>query len=72
MSLRSKWKEIKSLSDKISDLKERLGDLDVAHLEREKRCLMKQLEEFDRDVCVYFDIAPGICLHHQYSSSYYC
>lgn len=49
LSLRSKYKELKTLSDKISDFKEKLGDLDVAHLERERRRLKKLMEEFDRD-----------------------
>ena len=49
-SLRGKFKEVKLLSDKISDLKERLGDMDVAHLERERRKLKKMMEDFDRDV----------------------
>ena len=50
LSLRGKYKEIKSLTDKISDFKEKLGDMDVAHLERERRKLKKTLEDFDRDV----------------------
>ena len=54
LSLISKWKEIKSLTDKIGDLKDKLGDLDVAHLERERRRLKKQMEEFDRDVCYLY------------------
>ncbi|CAG2192451.1 RAD50 [Mytilus edulis] len=49
LQLRKKTKEIDDVQQKIADLKEQLGDIDVTHLDRERKRLQTQQEELMKE-----------------------
>ncbi|XP_060561864.1 DNA repair protein RAD50-like isoform X2 [Ruditapes philippinarum] len=48
LNLRNKQKEIEKISRKIVDLESKLGDLDVAYLDRERRRLQREMENLTK------------------------
>ena len=50
--LRKKMIEIDTVDQKISDLKEQLGDIDVSNLDRERKRLQTQQEDLMKEVCI--------------------
>ncbi|XP_060561846.1 DNA repair protein RAD50-like [Ruditapes philippinarum] len=50
LNLRNKQKEIEKISKKIVDLESKLKDLDVAELDRERRCLHQEKENLKKTV----------------------
>ena len=53
--MRNKQKEIEKISKKIVDLKSKLGDLDVAYLNRERRRLQNEMESLTKQVSCVFE-----------------
>ena len=59
LQLRKKMKEIDSVDEKIAELKEKLGDIDVTHLNRDRKRLLQQQEDFMKEVCNFYIFQGG-------------
>ena len=52
-------KEIDSVDEKIAELKEKLGDIDVTHLNRDRKRLLQQQQDLMKEVCNFYIFQGG-------------